>query len=254
MKLEAFIIHLQRAEGRRAQVSELFRQIAPLPVEILDAVDGMSLTREEIEHVYRPELLKPLYPFALRPAEIACFLSHRKAWRQIVDRGLDAALVLEDDISIDPVIFGNALRLAQSRCDGSSATMIQFGLRPPRGRGTVIASDGETRIVCPQTVMLGAQAQLVSREAAKRLLASSEIFDRPVDVLFQMFWLTGVHPLAAVPSGVFSRSAKVGGTTIHAPKPLLERVYREWQRYRFRSQTRKLSRLRGGAGETDKAA
>jgi hypothetical protein len=31
-------------------------------------------------------LHRPRYPFALRAAEIGCFLSHRRAWREILDR------------------------------------------------------------------------------------------------------------------------------------------------------------------------
>lgn len=36
------------------------------------------------------------------PATIGCFLSHRNAWEQVVDRNLSSALILEDDAEFDP--------------------------------------------------------------------------------------------------------------------------------------------------------
>src|SRR5690606_24624421 len=97
MKIEGFIIHLARARSRRGQVDELLQHL-PVPARILEAVDGQSLPAAELSAVYRRHLHEPPYPFGLRAGEIACFLSHRKAWKEIVKRDLDAALVLEDDV------------------------------------------------------------------------------------------------------------------------------------------------------------
>ena len=241
MKIEALIIHLKRAEARRPQVDELIRQLAPLPARILDAVDGKTESPQALEAACRPNLLKPPYPFALRATEIACFLSHRKAWAEIVDRKLDAGLVIEDDVGLVPEVFADALKLAQSLCDGS-AQYIQFGLREPQGRLSEVAADENVRILRPETAMLGAQAQLISLEAAKRLLESSQTFDRPIDTLVQMFWLTGVDACAVAPVSIVGRANDLGGTTIHAKKRLSERIWREWSRFRYRSMIDKLSR------------
>jgi len=241
MKIEAFIIHLKRAEARRPQVDELIRQLAPLPARVLDAVDAQELSGAELEKVYQRRLFTPCYPFELRPAEIACFLSHRKAWSEIVEKKLDAGLVFEDDVGIEPNVFRGALQLAETLCEGSPA-YIQFNFRKPKDGAAVIASDGTAQIVRPQPVLLGAMAQLVSREAAMRLLEHSEMFDRPVDVLLQMHWQTSVYPLAADPAGTVNRDMKLGGSTLHASKSLSERVWREWSRYRYRSAIKRLSR------------
>src|SRR5690606_21964870 len=118
----------------------------------------------------------PYYPFELRPAEIACFLSHRKAWAEIVEKKLDAGLVFEDDVGVEPKVFREALQLAETLCDGSPA-YIQFNFRKPKEGATLIAADGTARIVRPQPVLLGAMAQLVSRKAAAQLLERTEVFD-----------------------------------------------------------------------------
>ena len=240
MKIEAFIIHLKRAEARRPQVDELIRQLAPTPARVLDAVDAQELSRAELEKVYQRRLFKPYYPFELRPAEIACFLSHRKAWSEIVEKRLDAGLVFEDDVGIEPNVFREAFQLAETLCDGSPAH-IQFNFRKPEEGATVIAADGTARIVRPQPVLLGAMAQLVSRKAAVQLLERTEVFDRPVDVLLQMHWQTSVYPLAADPAGTVNRDMNLGGSTLHASKSVTERVWREWSRFRYRRAIRRLS-------------
>src|SRR5690606_20025823 len=154
MRIEGFVIHLKRAVGRRPQVDELLRRL-PVPTHVLDAVDGQTLTDAEVASVYRRGLHQPHYPFALRRGEIACFLSHRQAWREIVDRNLDAGLVLEDDVGLDPVLFKKALQLAETLCDGSPAYIL-FNFRKPGENAAVITADGSARIVRPQPVLLGA--------------------------------------------------------------------------------------------------
>ena len=88
-----FIIHLERATARLAQVRRL-RQELPIAPSIMKAVDGASMTGPQQAH-YKRHLLRPSYPFPLRPAEVATFLSHRACWQAIVNQGLDAALILE---------------------------------------------------------------------------------------------------------------------------------------------------------------
>lgn len=241
MKIEGFIIHLERAEARRSQVDELMGHL-PVPGQILAAVDGQSLSPAEMSVVYRQNLYDPHYPFKLRASEIACFLSHRKAWRTIVERNLDAALVLEDDVDLVPAMFERAFKLAIVACNAGHA-YIQFGLKRFKGYGQTIMQDGDTRIVCPQTVALRTTAQVVTRQAAETLLERTRIFDRPIDVFLQMHWLTGVKPVMVTPSGIIDRTDDVGGTTIHSSKTLSERLSREWSRFAYRQSIRNLSRL-----------
>ena len=58
----------------------------------------------------------PHYPFALRPGEVGCFLSHRAVWAALLESNADAALVLEDDVELDEG-FQAALDLAQRNLD-----------------------------------------------------------------------------------------------------------------------------------------
>jgi GR25 family glycosyltransferase involved in LPS biosynthesis len=239
--LKALIIHLARAEDRRNQVASL-RAALSCPTEVVWAVDARSpdmMTVPQLaEHV--PALLSPLYPYALRHTEVACFHSHRKCWQQIVDEGLEVALILEDDIALDPVVFPAALRLALSVLQPGD--VIRFPYKRREDAGRVIAQADEITLRQPQEVALGMQAQLVTREAAQRLLCATERFDRPVDCLLQMPWEHGARVLSVWPSGVSEHSADLGGSTIGHKALGWEKVRREVLRPLYRRRIASLSR------------
>lgn len=232
MRAQAFVIHLAQAVRRRPQVDALVARL-PLPVTVIDAVDGRELGAEAIAAVYRPGLHRPRYPFALRDAEVGVFLSHREAWRRIVEKGLDAGLVVEDDVEPDDAALAEALGLALR--EARQGDYVRFPYRSHTDKGAAIAGASDARIVEPRHVGLGMQMQLVTREAAERLLRATETFDRPVDSLVQMRWLTGVRVLAVRPGSIRQIAHLLGGTvTQKKNKPLGEVVAREFKRAAYR--------------------
>lgn len=244
MKIAAFIIHLARAAQRRPQVDALRQALSSLPVGIIDAVDGSALSERETAVVFQPELLEPVYPFALRPGEIGCFLSHRAAWQAILDQGLDAGLVLEDDVEIDSAVFADALATALPEIGKAGA--IQFQVREIRQPGPVVVQNGDSAIHLPVVTPLRCACTLYSAAAARRLLDTSLPFDRPVDTFIQMHWITGVKPAIVVPSGVREVSAAIGGTTIQSTtaekkRGLVATLKRELRRFLYRRRVAALS-------------
>jgi GR25 family glycosyltransferase involved in LPS biosynthesis len=232
IRSEAFIIHLGRAEARRPQVDRLTATL-PLPVNVLDAVDGLALAESEIEAVYRRHLHRPRYPFELRKAEIGCFMSHRKAWRAIVERGLDAGLIVEDDVEPDENLFGPALALAMKTV--RPGDYIRFPYRSHTDAGAEIAKAGGMTVVEPKHVGLGMQVQLVGREAAAELLRATETFDRPVDTTIQLRWLARIRILAVRPPAIRQIGHLLGGTVVQKKsKPLGEVLSREVKRAWYR--------------------
>jgi len=232
IRAEAFIIHLGRAEARKPQVDRLAATL-PLPVNVVDAVDGLALEDGEIEAVYRRHLHRPRYPFALRKAEIGCFLSHRKAWQAILDRGLDAGLIVEDDVEPDEELFEPALALTLKTI--RPGDYIRFPYRSHTDSGAEVAKAGEVTLVEPGHAGLGMQVQLVGRQAAAELLKATETFDRPVDTTIQMRWLTKIRILAVRPPAVRQIGHLLGGTIVQKKaKPLSEVLSREVKRAWYR--------------------
>ncbi len=238
MKIEAFVIHLARASRRRAQVERIIAA-CPLKTHIVDAVDGRLLDDASRAAVYRKGLFTPRYPFELTLGEIGCFLSHRRAWQEIVSCNLDAGFIFEDDVEVDAPGFANAFELAGANIDRHP--YIQFQVRPLNGAIETIVARPGVALVQPAVPPLRTSAQLVDRRAAKILLAATEIFDRPIDGFIQMYWETGIAVACAVPSGVSDRTRQTGGSTISSSKNLTKRIGWEYNRWTYRNAIRRLA-------------
>lgn len=211
MNIKALIVHLERCSARRPQVEELARAI-PLPTEVLPAVDGRRLDDDTIRRHYRRHIHAPRYPFDLLTTEIGCFLSYRRAWQRILDDGLDAALIAEDDVAVASPRFVELIQRVAAAIRPEE--YVRFPLHE-RGEGSVPATAAGTfAMLEPWLPGLGMQMQIVGREAARRLLAASEVFDRPVDSLVQMQWLHGARVLSARPVIISEVDYAVGGSVI----------------------------------------
>lgn len=220
-------------------MDELVRA-CPVQAEIVDGVDGSTLAQDRIDNVYSPRLHQPHYPFRLRPAEIGCFLSHRKSWRRIVDEDLDYGLIFEDDAALDAAIAEPAIAFAENHI--ANAGYIQMPVRSLPGEAELSSESAGFRLLSPQVTPLRLSGQLISKAAARRLLYLTEVFDRPVDTLLQMHWITGIRPLVVTPSGLSDHTQAAGGSTIASGKSVFERVSREIRRFAYRRKIERLSR------------
>jgi glycosyl transferase family 25 len=238
---QAFVICMERATERLAHARATLTQL-PLPAEILPAIDGRAMPREAIDAVYHRGLHRPSYPFELDAGNIGCFLSHRAAWQQIVERNLDAALVLEDDADVDEAILRRAVEFSAAHCPPDA--YLQFPVRPlPAGSENIIEGDG-VRIVCPRVTPLRTSGQWVTRGAAEKLLDVTQFLDRPIDTTLQMRWVTGVCMLAIEPSGIADRTEALGGSVIGAGKDrrlTVQKLMRQVNRVRYRWKVARLS-------------
>ena len=239
--LHGFIIHLKRAIRRQPQVAWIQAHL-PFGSSVVDATDGAQLTEAQRDS-YVTGLHQPAYPFGLRPGELGAFHSHRECWQRIVSGGHRAGLILEDDLEFEPSVFARAIRLAEAHA-GEDA-YVRFALRRRESSAGVLATDGEIALIRPDVVALGAVGQLVGREAARRLLAATERFDRPIDTFLQMRWVHGVNVLSVWPSSLKEISADLGGSLIQQRTPILTKLRREFARMWYRSAVAKYSRQIG---------
>lgn len=231
MRVAGYVIHLARAERRRGHVAALQR-LAPVPIEVIEAVDGRALDEATLRAVYHPfDLLRPRYPFEISRGEIGCFLSHRKAWQAIVDSGADAGLVFEDDAVLDQEVFARTYWVVQGWM--GRGDWVEFQTRPMEG--AVVHQMGDVRIVEPDIPPVRLSAQMIGAEAAARMLAVTERFDRPVDGVVQLLGVTGQRILCVVPSGVRDDTAAAGGTTIQKKGVAIwGQLTKSWHRAAYR--------------------
>jgi glycosyl transferase family 25 len=242
MKIKGLIIHLQRARERLPQVQKIMSE-CPFPCEVVHAIDGATMD-EGFKTGYQVNLLSPVYPFQLRPSEVAAFHSHRKCWQKILDDKLDGGLVLEDDVEFNSESFKRVLDLA-TRSSGKN-DYIRIPHRNNEKIREVLHEEGDLKIFRAKEVALGAQAQLVTAGAARSLLELTKCFDRPIDTYIQMRWQHGVRVLSIQRSFIREISADLGGSTIQKKTPLLYKLRREINRFIYR---RKVSQLSQGPNQ-----
>jgi glycosyl transferase, family 25 len=230
---KAFILHLERASSRAANVQSL-RAHLPIESEVLAAIDGALLAPQEVDQAYARRRFRPTYPFPLTRTEVGVFLSHRLAWRRILDDALDFAFIFEDDAEIEPAAFAALLEFVT--LERPAWDYVLLPAQPIRS-GTPVASRGDFTLLRPDAPPLRAIAQIVSPAAAKRLLDRTLPFDRPIDTLMQMTWITGQPVLVASPSPIRDVSRETGGSTVQRKSmSVVERLRHEAMRPIYRAQ------------------
>lgn len=233
--LRALIVHSGKAES--SYVQTLMREL-PLPAQIVDGFDGADLCCKLASSHYHRDLHMPRYPFELSRCEVACFMSHRRAWQTILEQRLDAGLIIESEIALTaqfPAAFAAALEHLKPD------DFIRFPLRDDKERGSTIHEADGVRIIKPVPVGPGMAAQLVGRQAAARLLAVTQQFDRPVDAMLQMTWVTVLFPSAVIPGGVARPATPSDMSGNRHRRPLAETLRRQLMTPFYRRQVMRYS-------------
>ncbi len=98
--MKLFVISLKQAKSRRVHIRHVM-EAQSLNFEWFEAVDGSDIGSY-------PSISEQEYRFSenLLAGKIGCFLSHIMCWQNILSKGLDQAIILEDDI----VLGDNATR------------------------------------------------------------------------------------------------------------------------------------------------
>jgi len=237
---DCLIIHLERSTERKIQVRKLKKDL-PYRTKVIEAVDGSKPDNDFLKS-YKPRLLRPRYPFNLRSAEVACFQSHRKCWQEILNRGLEAALIIEDDVDIIDGEFTAAIKLAMKEI--KMGDLIRLPMKPrEKPRNSNMKRD-DISIFEPTVIGLGTQAQIVTYDAARQLLKKTAHFDRPIDVYLQLKWKHGVRVLTLWPNGVRERSSSLGGSVIGKERSNGDKIRRELLRPLYRAKLNIYSRIK----------
>jgi len=237
---DCLIIHLERSLERKPQVRKL-KQDLPYRTKVVEAVDGSKLDND-LSKSYKPRLLRPRYPFSLRSAEVGCFQSHRKCWQEILDRGLEAALIIEDDVDIIDGEFTAAIKLAMKEI--KMGDLIRLPMKPREKPRNIDVNRDNISIFEPTVIGLGTQAQIVTYDAARQLLEKTAHFDRPIDVYLQLKWKHGVRVLTLWPNGVRERSSSLGGSVIGKERSNGDKIRRELLRPLYRAKVNIYSRIK----------
>ena len=201
VKLGIILINLDRSPDRlRAVAAQL--DATGLPWERLAATDGRALDAEPLARAYSPELNRKQNNRDLAPGEIACFTSHRRAWRRIAESGWDGGIVLEDDVMLAK-FFPEAVRALASAPGCWNALKLSPTNRPVVRRARLCGGTHWT-LGDYRKIPNWSGAQALTAGAAAQLFFATRTFGRPVDVAEQWWWETGVRFQSLEPPSVMS--------------------------------------------------
>tara|TARA_R110002072_G_scaffold7161_6_gene39328 strand:- start:2250 stop:2966 length:717 start_codon:yes stop_codon:yes gene_type:complete len=232
--MQSLIIHMSSSTARRKNADQL---LGVLPnARLIEAVDGRDPAQVAGVQVMPGTFLDPAYPFALGPGEVGCFLSHRKCWQIIAEGAAPYALIAEDDLSVNPIIWPDVLMLI--RRHATEESFIRIPAKQRETAASAIDSQGIACLFVPRVVGLQTVCQVVGRTAAQRLLAASKTLDRPVDTYLQMHWATGQTIWTILPNGVRELTAETGGSTIQKKTRTSAKLMREIRRALYRAKVR----------------
>lgn len=99
--MKIFVISLKRAADRRADMETQMKKLG-LSFEFFDAYDGRELS--DVDPLYDAAIARERNGESLSKAQRGCAMSHRALYERIIKEGIDCALILEDDVVLDPHI------------------------------------------------------------------------------------------------------------------------------------------------------
>lgn len=102
IKIPTYIINLERALERRKRMKELLSSFSVLDAFFVNAVDGQTLSNEEIVKLFNWNEFCRAYGRTPRLGEIGCTLSHRRVCDILLKSSSSYALILEDDVILKP--------------------------------------------------------------------------------------------------------------------------------------------------------
>ncbi|KAK3530658.1 hypothetical protein QTP86_030920 [Hemibagrus guttatus] len=112
---EVFMINLlRRSDRRELMLRTLWEQ--EIACKITNAVDGKALNESQIRALgirMLPSYSDPYHGRPITKGELGCFLSHYNIWNEIVERGLQRSLVIEDDLRFEPFFKRKLQKLMQ---------------------------------------------------------------------------------------------------------------------------------------------
>jgi len=96
-----FVINLDSSPERYQHAEQQLLALGITPQRYA-AVYGKDLTPEQVDACYDQAANLQYFRRSLSPGELGCYLSHRGIWQKMVAEQIPLAIVLEDDIEVDP--------------------------------------------------------------------------------------------------------------------------------------------------------
>lgn len=168
-------INLDRSEWRRSHMEKM-ADSAGVTLQRLPAIDGKQLSDSEYEkyHPLKSDLRR------MTKSEVACFLSHRKAWEVVCESNAEYGVVLEDDILFGKALSEIILYISWIRFD-MDLIKLDKATRKHVELGECVSIKRSIEARRLLSLHVGCGAYIISRKMSEHLIAKSQTFHIPVD-------------------------------------------------------------------------
>lgn len=224
-----FVINLPEAVERRTFIEAQLRALG-MTYEIFPATRGSALTADDWLAHADVRAFARYEGRSMLPGELGCALSHIGIYRQVLDRALPMALILEDDACLNPNVprVAEALERCVSASEARAILLTWASVVGPVQRGKLWAGYQLTAAksaVCTH-------GYVITRAAAERLIAALYPVRHPADCWTWMRRHGVLRIDAVVPPCItadLSLATQIPGTVNHDPMRS-SLIRRSWRR------------------------
>ena len=185
--MRIIVINLDHDTGRRTRVEGRLAELG-LRWERLSAVDGRRLEPRHEDLIDR--IAHAARGLEFSPGAIGCWLSHRQAQRMVAEGAEPMALILEDDIAIGDDLPDVLERI--ERGDARRFDVIRLHRYKEHRKFVPVQRFGGGAFGFVRPSDSGAQAYVITREAAGRLVASIPRMVQLADHALYEHWTHGL--------------------------------------------------------------
>jgi GR25 family glycosyltransferase involved in LPS biosynthesis len=174
-----YVINMKRSKKRLRKINKNLKKLK-IPFKRIEAVDGKNLTKDDIRNncTLYSQIFSPL-------SLIGCFLSHKKAWKTMIDNNDKYAIIMEDDCELIHS-FKLDLKKILDELIPHNPDFVYLGhiLLLPRINQFIDTSNFKYSYSPKHESMVGFHCYIISNTCAKQLLQVMDKVDDHVDVSF----------------------------------------------------------------------
>lgn len=195
--LRVFIINLSDHKEKKIRMKKILKKF-DFKYEFFNAFDGRNSSINDYDG-YNDLSRKLFLGRSLFPGELGAFESNRLLMKKIINEDIKMALILEDDIKFEADFDEYLSKII--RID-YKWDVVRFIARKKilnlKGR-KVIELDKKTFLMRFPKLLGETHAYLISKDGAKKILASTRNFYHQFDILMGQTWKTNLNCLYCVP-------------------------------------------------------
>ncbi len=186
INIPIFVVNLKKDIKKQQHMQKLCQKF-DLDVEFIEAVYGKDLTQKEVDEVYSEKRAREEIGRELSQGEIGCALSHKKIYKKMINKKMDMALILEDDIEFDADLL-KILNKVEYFNDDWELVLLGQHTATSRDKDTLSSIWARKsivngyKLVHPCEKAYGTYGYMITRNGAKKLLRHLDIIVKPIDL------------------------------------------------------------------------